>query len=65
MNFQDELKKRTEEIKQALEENKNKLIDYEAKIKDLQGRAEEHLKNAQAAETIATIAQANAQKNME
>ena len=57
--------KRTEEIKQALEENKNKLIDYEAKIKDLQGRAEEHLKNAQAAETIATIAQANAQKNME
>ena len=54
--------KRTEEIKQALEENKNKIVDYEAKIKDLQGRAEEHLKNAQAAETIATIAQANAQK---
>ena len=56
--------KRTEEIKKALEENKEKIAQYESKIKDLQGRAEEHLKNAQAAETIATIAQANAQ-NME
>ena len=45
--------------------SENKIADYEAKIKDLQGRAEEHLKNAQAAETIATIAQANAQKTQE
>lgn len=57
--------KRAAEIMEALESNKNKIIDYEAKIKDLQGRAEEHLKNAQAAETIATIAQANAQKTQD
>lgn len=54
-------KKRTEEIQKALEDNKEKIAQYESNIKDLQGRAEEHLKNAQAAETIATIAQANAQ----
>lgn len=54
-------KKRTEEIHKALEDNKEKIAQYESNIKDLQGRAEEHLKNAQAAETIATIAQANAQ----
>lgn len=52
---------RNQEILALLDENKQKLTDAEAQITDLKNRAEEHLKNAQAAEQIATIAHQNAQ----
>lgn len=53
--------KRNNEILSILDENKQKLTETEAQIADLKNRAEEHLKNAQAAEQIATIAHQNAQ----
>lgn len=56
INFQ-----RNNEILSLLDENKQKLTETEAQIADLKNRAEEHLKNAQAAEQIATIAHQNAQ----
>jgi len=55
------LRNRNEEIANILKENQAKMNEYETKIKDLQEKAAEHLKNAQAAEEIATIAHQNAQ----
>lgn len=52
---------RAQKIKDAIYANKNKLIEQQEQIIDLKNRAEEHLKNAQAAEQIATIAHQNAQ----
>lgn len=51
-------RQRQEEIKKVLEENKQSIVD-------LQDKAEEHLKNAQAAEQIAHIAYENAQNVVE
>ena len=49
------------ELNAILEKYQTKINAYETQINDLKGQAEEHLKNAQAAETIATIAHQNAQ----
>mgnify|MGYP004548571167 FL=1 len=49
------------ELNAILEKYQTKINAYETQINDLKGKAEEHLKNAQAAETIATIAHQNAQ----
>lgn len=49
------------ELNAILEKYQAKMNAYETQINDLKGKAEEHLKNAQAAETIATIAHQNAQ----
>ena len=49
------------ELNAILEKYQTKMNAYETQINDLKGQAEEHLKNAQAAETIATIAHQNAQ----
>ena len=49
------------ELNTILEKYQAKMNAYETQINDLKGKAEEHLKNAQAAETIATIAHQNAQ----
>ncbi len=54
-------KERAAKINEAMEKNKNKIIEQQEQILDLKNRAEEHLKNAQAAEQIATIAHQNAQ----
>lgn len=52
---------RANKIKEAIENSKKKIMDEQAQIIDLKNRAEEHLKNAQAAEQIANIAHQNAQ----
>ncbi len=52
---------RTLKIREIFEKNKQGLMDMETQIIDFKNRAEEHLKNAQAAEQIATIAHQNAQ----
>jgi len=52
---------RNQKINELLEKNKVSLMEKESQIIDLANKAEEHLKNAKAAEEIAHIAQNNAQ----
>lgn len=49
------------DLQAILHKYQEKMNTFETEINDLKGKAEEHLKNAQAAETIATIAHQNAQ----
>ena len=53
---------RKSKIAMVLEEQKKNMEVIEAEIKSLREKASEHLKNAQAAEQIATLAQQNAQR---